>query len=190
MGNDSRPFAIGGPSIKVTVTEHDIAWATRDDSSRCMVARAIAREVVDAAHIEVDTQTIRFSTTEARFAYLTPLTVQRYVAAFDAGDPIQPFEFRLRNPMQLRRRIFTPEEKAAARLARLTEDTNRKRKTRSSLPPKERLWLGKDTPQAKRSKDGQVAPPRVFKTRMRTYGHRILRINQPMQATALDEPQP
>lgn len=91
-GNVGRPFAVGGPRIKVRVTEHDIAWAVRDDSSRCMVARALS------------------------------------------------------------------------------------------------TWLGKGTRQARASKEGAKPPPRVFKTRKRTYGARLLRINRPMQATALDEP--
>ncbi|MDP9145930.1 MAG: hypothetical protein M3N43_14775 [Actinomycetota bacterium] len=145
-----------------------------------MVAKALAREVEDATRIEVDTQTIRFSTAKGRFAYLTPLTVQRYVAAFDAGDRVEPFEFALRNPMQLKRRLMTPEDKDAIRLRRLTE----------ARPDSGSRTLSKQKgdPQAKFDKEGYKAPPRVFKTRKRTYGSRLLRINQPMQPTALDEP--
>jgi len=186
-GNTGHPFAIGGPQVRVKVTEHDIEWAVRDDSSRCMVARALAREVVDANRIEVDTQTIRFSNSKGRFAYLTPLTVQRYVAAFDAGDPVQPFDFTLRNPMRLKQRILTPEEKAENRLRQLTEDT----RTDPGLPSGVRR-VGRDKRPRKTATSYTTpgdtgSPPRVFKTKKRTYGARLLRINQPMQATALDE---
>jgi hypothetical protein len=182
MSGSGRPIGIGGPQVKVRVTEHDIAWAVRDDSSRCMVARALARELPDAARIEVDTQTIRFTTHKGRFAYLTPLMVQRYVAAFDAAEPIEPFEFMLRNPMQLKRRVFSQEEKDAERLRRMTEEKSQDVMKggvhhTATLPKK----------QPKETKEGHRGPPRVFKTRSRTYGHRVLRINQPMQSTALDE---
>ena len=120
-GYNGHPIGVAQMRIKVHVTENDIKWAVRDDSSRCMVARALAREVDDAQRIEVDTQTIRFSTNKGRFAYLTPLAVQRYVAAFDAGDPIDPFEFSLRNAILLKTRRFSPEERAELRLKYLTE---------------------------------------------------------------------
>jgi len=182
-GNTGHPFAIGGPHVRVKVTEHDIAWAVRDDSSRCMVARALAREVVDASRIEVDTQTIRFSTSKGRYAYLTPLTVQRYVASFDAGEPIDPFEFTIRNPMQLKRRLLSPEERDVERVRQLTEATT----APSTKTPVSRTGPGPKGGQRPYSKEGRLSPPRVFKTRKRTYGARVLRINQPMQATALDE---
>lgn len=180
---DNRPVAVGGPRLKVEVTQHDIDWGTRSDSSRCMVAKAIAREVADAARIEVDTQTIRFTSQDKRFAYLTPLTVQRYVAAFDAGDSIEPFKFQLQGAIQLRRRAFTPEEKDANRLRYMTETPDRS-------TPRSESKSAHRTPRPQVGPDGQTSPPRVFKTHSRSYGHRLLRINQPMQATALDEPQP
>lgn len=180
-GNTGHPFAIGGPHVRVKVTEHDIAWAVRDDSSRCMVARALAREVVDASRIEVDTQTIRFSTHKGRYAYLTPLTVQRYVASFDAGDPVQPFEFTIRNPMQIRRRLLSPEERDMERVEHLTESPS------ATKPPLRRTAVAaKDKPRTFENV-GHRGPPRVFKTKKRTYGARVLRINQPMQTNALDE---
>lgn len=184
-GDIGRPFTVGGPRIKVRVTAHDIEWATRKDSSRCMVARALAREVDDATRIEVDTQTIRFSTGDNRFAYLTPLTVQRYVATFDAGEPVEPFDFQLRNPMQLKRRLLTPEERAEGRLRRMTETASGSGRE-EGLPP-----VRRGGPKGKRTGEGQYSSlPRVFKTSKRTYGARLLRINQPMQPTALDEQQP
>lgn len=172
------PIGVVRTRLLVRVTEHDIEWAVRDDSSRCMVARALAREVDDASRVEVDTQTIRFTTTKGRFAYLTPLAVQRYVAAFDAGEPIEPFEFTLRSGLRIKQRLMSPEEKADNRLRVLTED-----RKKDPLLPRNRA--------TKYTTEGDIgSPPRVFKTRRRTYGHRLLRINQPMQATGLDERQP
>jgi hypothetical protein len=174
-GNQGRVIGVGGPRLKVQVTQHDIEWGARDDSSRCMVSRAVAREVDDATRIEVDTQTIRFSTAAGRFAYLTPLTVQRYVAAFDAGDKVEPFSFTLQNPLRIKQRVLTPEERADNRLRQLTE-----RRTKGGIGPRGPRPRG----------PGDIAsPPRVFKTKKRTYGARLLRINQPRQSTTLDESQ-
>ncbi len=174
-GNEGYPIGVGGPRVKVRVTENDVRWAVRDDSSRCMVARAVAREVDDAHRIEVDTQTIRFTTRKGRFAYLTPPLVQRYVAAFDAGDPIEPFEFTLRNPLRIKQRLVTPEENAEYRVRQMTE-------ARKTTPPlRQKPATSYNTP-------GDIeSPPRVFKTKKRTYGHRQLRINQPMAQSPVDE---
>lgn len=178
--SDTRPIAIGGPAVKVRVSEHDIAWGARDDSSRCMVARALARAVEDASRIEVDTQTIRFTNSKGRFAYLTPLRVQQYVAAFDAGEHIAPFEFTIRNPMRLRRNLATPEERAEQRVRTITEapdDDATKAPLRSTRKASSRAGERRWTPVS----EGHRPPPRVFKTKKRTYGARVLRINQPRE---------
>lgn len=125
----------GGPMTKrdksgnyrIQVTEEDIRKAVVNSSMKCVVARAIARSVPDASRVDVDTQTIRWSTPDERVVYLTPYSVQGYVIAFDAGEEIQPFTFvldrRRRVPVQSKRK--TPAGKA---IARTTDKVRRQRR--------------------------------------------------------------
>jgi hypothetical protein len=96
------------------VTKQDIADALEGDSFNCMVAETIKRQQPGASHVEVDLQTIRWSDKEGRHVFLTPYEVAGYIVAFDAGEEIHPFEFRLRNAVQaLQRKALTPAAKAA-----------------------------------------------------------------------------
>lgn len=81
--------------FEIAVTQADIDRALQSNSSKCVVAQAIARTLPDATRIDVDTQSIRFTINGERYAYLTPYSVQGYVVGFDAGDEIHPFRFRL-----------------------------------------------------------------------------------------------
>lgn len=85
----------------VDVTQEDIDAARRKDSMRCVVAQAIARTFPKAARISVDIHSIRFTDGAKRYTYLTPPAVERYIVAFDAGDEIHPFRFRLRSDQRL-----------------------------------------------------------------------------------------
>ena len=165
----SEPSEITKKRHGIKVTEQDIAWGVKGNSSRCMVSRAIAQSIPDAMRIEVDTQTIRFTTPEGRFAFLTPFAVQQYVVAFDAGDPIKPFQFQLRNGMKLRQRIQTPDDAAENRKRLLTGAPRKQaQQTRKADAPNE-----------------YPAPPRVWhRASLRTYGHRRLRINQEAELDA------
>jgi len=181
--------------FNVEVTERDIARATATDSYRCVVAQAVARTIPDATRIEVDTQSIRFTRDDARFIYLTPYAVQGYVIAFDAGEPIEPFSFQLRNPQRVARRVRTETGKAADRaafharkdpLVPPTDGTSTQSKTPKAKPskPKDdaRAAYAAGAAAAKeplqKSDGGRRSPPRVFKAKQRSYGHRLLRINQ------------
>lgn len=83
-------------AIRVEVTQDDIDRAMRSDSSRCVVAQAVARTVPHATRISVDIQTVRFTDGDGvRRVYLTPTAVEQYVVGFDAGDEIKPFAFGL-----------------------------------------------------------------------------------------------
>lgn len=177
--------------LQINVVQRDIDRAVRVDSSRCVVATAVARAVPDATRIEVDTQTIRFTSGGKRLAYLTPLTVQGYVAAFDAGDPISPFSFQLREPMELRRRVLREESKpaAAAASAAAREAYKAKERARHKAYRETKADAVTNTPlsvpvsyaglHTTTVSGGRKPPPRVFKTKARTYGHRQLRINRP-----------
>lgn len=86
--------------VHISVTQADIDAAMRNESKHCAVATGISSSLEGIKHPQVDIQTIRFSdpSTERRYIYLTPPVVAEYIIAFDAGDPIEPFEFDLVTP--------------------------------------------------------------------------------------------
>src|SRR4029077_5439608 len=85
----------------IRVTQEDIDRATRKSSSRCVVALAIARQIPDAARVEVDVQSVRFTQGDVRREFVVPPVVASYVCDFDAGDEIHPFTFRLRTDREV-----------------------------------------------------------------------------------------
>src|SRR5258708_3609204 len=86
---------------QIKVTQQDIDAGVRNSSAHCIVATALGFQLPEATRISIDAQTIRFSVGRERFTFLTPLAVQQYVIAFDAGDfkALKPMEFVLDNPM-------------------------------------------------------------------------------------------
>lgn len=168
---------------KIVVTDADIERAVKADSYHCVVSQAIARSIPDAHHIEVDSQTIRFTRGDERLVYLTPYTVMGYVVAFDAGDKIEPFTFTIKQPKVVRRR-WLGEKRAASQ--KKSRDRVKRRKTLPEVPTEKPADVNEAiagltalNEQNKFQTSGQGrAAPRVFKTKRRTYGHRVLRINQ------------
>ena len=67
-----------------------------------MIADAVREALPEVKSISVDLQTIRFSDPGRgqRYTYLTPMIAQDYLVAFDEGQPLEPFEFRLNSPVQ------------------------------------------------------------------------------------------
>jgi hypothetical protein len=191
-----------GDRFIIEVTEKDIARAHQNDSYKCVVAQAIARNIPDAHRIEVDTQAIRFTrtSTQQRYIYLTPYAVQGYVIAFDAGEKIEPFRFGLneRGLLRAKRKILTPTGKMANAAAKRAQTRARRLPAPVVAGPHPPVVAGdlENTPSmtareayaqaraanpgpASSTNDGErKAPRRVFKTRVRQYGHRVLRINQ------------
>lgn len=91
--------------VKVSVTENDIRRGLRNDASHCPVARALYRRfrvhgkgvamLVDVGdgqlllnRIYTDTDTITAVLHEDM-----PVSVQKFVDAFDAGRSVKPFTF-------------------------------------------------------------------------------------------------
>jgi len=180
--------------FRIVVTEQDIEKAQRNNSYKCVVSETIARTIPDATRIETDTQTIRFTRGGERLIFLTPYVVTGYVIAFDAGDPIHPFSFQLRDPMKAKRRHFT-----AAGHARHVAKVRAGRKV---LADARRRGESIDAPEVKTAAreaakaayraakvahpgqtqilgPGRRVTPRVFKRKARSFGYRLLRINQP-----------
>ena len=158
----------------IEVTADDIAQATRSDSVRCVVVQAVARSIPDATRIDVDLQAVRFTIGDQRLLYLTPYTVQGYIVAFDAGDDIIPFGFRLQNPQVSKRRRRTEAGNAIN-----SAQTRARRIPKKSA--QDDLATVKDAYRNEAqsvTEPGQRPPRRTFKTKTRHYGHRALRINQ------------
>jgi hypothetical protein len=190
--------------VRLRITQEDIDKAHRKDSFSCVVAQAVARTIPEAHHIEVDTQTIRWTENGVRYLWLTPYVAQEYVISFDAGHQIRPFTCTLsrRTPVQQQERTKAGTEIDRARSAVRTaeeglerteaaaerEDATLKQvgaakarvtKARHTLEAVQAAHRGEKQivrlPGPGRSK----APPRVFKKRERHYGRRVLRINWP-----------
>jgi hypothetical protein len=182
--------------FNVHVTEKDIERAKRNDSYTCVVAQAIARTVPDATRIEVDNQTIRFTRPGRRLKFLTPYVVAGYVVAFDAGDPIAPFSFQLRNPIQAAKKTYTPVGRAIHRARNVARRQAKKRAKVAGLPldsPEVTAQIRESAtaayaeavqanPGQQSTQPGRITAVRVFKKKQRSYGHRLLRINQQQTA--------
>ena len=106
-------------SRRISCTQEDIDEAIQNNSSKCVVALAIAREMPNATRIRVDMHGIRVTLRGLRYHYLIPVSVEAYIVGFDAGAPIKPFQFWLRNDQRIlvRRKKLTPEGKAKASAA-------------------------------------------------------------------------
>ena len=96
------------------VTQADIDGATRRDSGHCAVADALRRTYPQASRIAVDMQAVRLSVDGERRYYWTPPAIQRYLIAFDAGDPIAPRSVVLSNLAQVRQAGHANRNKTAA----------------------------------------------------------------------------
>jgi hypothetical protein len=103
QGKATPKRLVEGDRRRIRITQAEIDKAKPQQSGRCLVARAIAAKWEDASRIDVDQQTVRFTRDGERWVYLTPWAVQRYVTMFDAGDPIEPFEFSLTQSVQIQR---------------------------------------------------------------------------------------
>lgn len=184
---------MGYAGIKIEVTPEDIRRAIIADSYKCVVSQAIARTIPDATNIEVDIQTVRFTrqTTKNRYVYLTPYTVQGYIVAFDAGDSIEPFIFTLRNPQIVKPRKQAQPQKLPIKSDTLSrEDLPSVPIQRENLPPTTveqiRDLKGDDIDVLTSYNEAKAAalrtnnkiPPKVFKSKKRMYGLRVLRYNQ------------
>jgi hypothetical protein len=192
------PDDAGRNRITIEVTPHDIARSKRGDSYNCILAHAIARIIPDATRIGVDTQAIRFTHAGKRFTYLTPPVAAGYVAAFDAGDSMYPFRFRLNDqsrivvPVRVRRKVRTH----AGRLAQqaVNRAKARVRRRMADKPPEQSQAAAAkaaqtayaavreqhpDEPFKQSDRGGRPPIPLVFKRKHRLYGGRLLRVNQP-----------
>jgi len=165
--------------IVVELTDEDIQYAVRQNSAKCMIARALKRAHPAADKVMVDIQTIRFTdaNTGERLTWLTPAEAQRQIVHFDAGElsELGSITFRLlrRYAFRIQRQtVATPEDRAHYAAARA--------EGRSTAGTRRKV----DVPVAPVS-DGEPGiirhsrrPPRASGTTKRIYGMRTLHVNQ------------
>lgn len=76
--------------MKVVVTEEDIKEGQRHSARYCPIARAIVRSKhVSPYDVSVGILDMRIDDSE----YSLPLVARSFVANFDAGGTVKPFEF-------------------------------------------------------------------------------------------------
>lgn len=151
----------------IDVTQEIIDDAIANCSNRCMVADAIKRAFPNAVRIRVDMQTIRWTdpVKQERYIYLTPAGAQQYIIAFDAGDEVKPFRFRLDRQG---RQVIPVDQMPADVQKALHEKTAAGRRAKIKLSGNN----------AVAEKVGGKAPPVLGPSTSRGFGVRGLRINQ------------
>lgn len=89
--------------LAVEIDQENIDRSQQRSSSHCMIADAIKVQHPGVSHVSVDLQTIRFTDPKKglRFAYLTPPAAQRALVMFDQGFPVEPFSFRVSQPVHV-----------------------------------------------------------------------------------------
>lgn len=87
------------PRCSIDIDLETIFEAEQRDSSHCMIADAIKKQMPEASYVSVDLQTIRWtdSAKGLRYIYLTPRVAQVALVKFDQGMHTEPFSFQLRN---------------------------------------------------------------------------------------------
>ena len=174
----------------IPVSAEDIEKAIPENSSHCAIARAVARAIPEATRIKADAQAVRLTLDGTRYVYLSPQKVYEYIVAFDAGDPLEPFKFQLREPFPFVTIRKTENTKTAAR-ARYAA---RKKATVEGKSGEAISEAGNEAYAASRKADGggpvqktmgrgsRKRTPTVIKSpnlgRERHYGHREMRINE------------
>lgn len=151
----------------IDVTQQDIDDAVESNSYHCAVATAVARSIAPARMPNVDIQTIRFSRidTGLRYVFLTPTSVQDYIARFDAGDKsLEPFSFTLHRPAYCGASTFGrgkgKQIKYEARVTKTSDDTGETPRSSNKIVARVR-----------------ATPPPVRSGR-RSFGIRAMRLNQ------------
>jgi hypothetical protein len=94
--------------FRIYVTKEILETAIKRDSHHCAVQMSIEDQIPWAKRITVDTQTIRFTDDRKKATgrwvrnwYLTPRVIQQYIVDWDAGKPVKPFSFLLKQPTKV-----------------------------------------------------------------------------------------
>jgi hypothetical protein len=78
-------------SLRIEVTQPDIAHGVRDICDRCPVALALSRVIPGRGPATVDTDSFYFDWGSE--VYMLPREAQEFIKKFDGGDPVEPISF-------------------------------------------------------------------------------------------------
>lgn len=80
--------------MKITVTQEDISHGIAKDCEECPIAHALERALGCRSYVERDSF---FYRKDGRFTANLPLPeiASAFIAAFDAGQPVEPFSFEV-----------------------------------------------------------------------------------------------
>lgn len=88
--------------LTIPITQEVINNAVERDSAHCVIADSISAALPDVKHVNVDLQTVRFTTEDGtRYVYLTPSTAQELLVRFDQGHKPEPGSMYLSRPIQI-----------------------------------------------------------------------------------------
>lgn len=92
--------------LGVSVGQEEIDNAHRANSQKCMVHQSIERDYPTLKNIVVDKNQVRVTDPDRNVIYtfdMAPLA-KAAILKWDAGEPVQPFSFKLRHPI-IRNRV-------------------------------------------------------------------------------------
>jgi len=81
--------------VNVKVTQETIDTGEPCNSFGCPIVIAVRNALGTAGRIEVTDTTIIVMADGINQFFITPWTVTEFVHAFDAGEPVEPFEFKI-----------------------------------------------------------------------------------------------
>lgn len=79
----------------IKVTEEDIKLGVKEDSCKCPVALAMRRITKKQCSVGIAWITVISLNPYSDKTYFVPKKVENFIAAFDKGEKVEPFEFEL-----------------------------------------------------------------------------------------------
>ena len=135
------------PTLRIEISDEIIADSVRRNSSHCMIAEAMRRqlpEYYERPSVDLYTAAVTHAGRRLRYSYNLPRQAQLALIDFDQGRVPEPFVFELKRARQITRRRpagsggdgnvgrgSTPEDKAARRAVYAARDRERTRLDRS-----------------------------------------------------------
>ena len=144
---------VQSPRPRVEITQEIIDQATPKNSGHCVIADAIAAKVPGASSVSVDLATVRWTDRAkgVRYIWLTPVSAQQLLLAFDAGLPIEPQTLRFGAAAQIIE-IKASSRASAERTAARRQELEAKEAAGEALTSPERRTLSRS--RADRAKMG------------------------------------
>ena len=86
--------------LEINLKQCHIDKGQRAECTRCPGALALLEQVQDIESIDVDdVRVVFFTPMGKRVRVETPVELQKFIIDFDDGKPVQPFTFKIQNPL-------------------------------------------------------------------------------------------